>query len=244
MNADEVTALLRRVNGYDNREVTPQATLAWAETLAKVPYDIACHAVREHFSTSDEYLTPGIVLRLSQKIYADQRRALATATRRAADERSEEIRLAALDRKAADAGTRVATPEEAERYGKGLLRAVMQAVAGVVRERNGVVPRGQGVAAAGQALRAYRELHGPAPMVDSRRQPCGNNMCLCTHEEPCSAGWMPVDSADPAAAVAPCPVCKPRAATIADNAKGNRREAQALLREQGKEKVAGRDDPW
>ena len=243
MNAEEVATLMARVQGYDNREITPQNTLAWAETLGSVPYGYAVQAVQRHFAEAPEvYLTPGIVLRLAKSIYADERRKIATETRAAAEERSEAIRQAALERKAADLGTRVATPEEAEAYGKGALRAVMQAVAGVARVKGGTVPKGMGVAAAEQALRNYQAKHGRAPLVDRRRQPCGNPHCVCTHEEPCEAGWIPVDPQDPAAAVSPCPVCKSRAATIIDNAKGARREAQALLRDQGKADKEG--DEW
>lgn len=243
MNAIELEELLRRIQGYDNRELTEDGARAWAEQLARVPFALAAQAVVEHFREEpDKYLTPGHVYQRARALYEVRQREAATATRAAAEERSDAIRQAALERKAADLGTRVATPEEAEAYGKGALRAVMQAMGALVRSRGDQIPKGLGVAAAEQALAEYQAKHGRAPLVDRRRQPCGNPHCVCTHEEPCEAGWMPVDAGDPAAAVSPCPVCKPRAATIIDNAKGARREAQALLRDQGKADKGG--DEW
>lgn len=244
MNGIELEALLAKVQGYDNRELTEDGARAWAEQLARVPYAYAAQAVAEHFREEpDKWIGPGHVLRRAKAIYEREQRAVAVHTRQAAEDRSEEIRRAALERKAADLGTTVVTPDEAERYGKGLLNAVMRAVAAVPRDRAGRVPRGHGVAAANRALADYRAQHGPAPLVDGRRQPCGNPMCACTHEDPCQGGWVPIDSADPAAAVEPCRICKPKASAIVENARGNRAAAGTLLREQGK-KDDGKSDEW
>jgi hypothetical protein len=239
VNALELESLLARVQGYDNREVTEEAARAWAEQLKDVPYALAAQAVVAHFRETDKYIGPGDVYRRARKLYEEQKREKATAVQR----NSDEIRQAALERKAADAGTVVATPDQAERYGKGLLDAVMAAVAKAPRMKNGMLPKGAGVAAAERALKAYRELHGPAPVVDSHGMRCGNAQCMCTHSAPCSGGWIAIDESDPAAAVAPCPICKPRVDTIINNAKGDRRLALALIREQGKEKE-DKGDKW
>jgi hypothetical protein len=240
MTPDEVTFLLGRVQGYDNRDVTPQNTLVWAEALEKVPYGLAVQAVQRHFTSSPGvYLEVGHVIQGARKIFDEEKREKVKAVQRSSDE----IRQAALERKASDAGTVVATPDQAERYGKGLLDAVMAAVAKAPRMKNGMVPKGAGVAAAERALKAYRELHGPAPVVDSHGMRCGNAQCMCTHQAPCSGGWIAVDESDPAAAVAPCPICKPRVDTIVNNAKGDRRLALALVREQGKDKE-DKGDKW
>lgn len=245
MNVIELESLLAKVQGYDNREVTDDAAAAWAEQLKDVPYAYAAQAVAEHFREEpDKWIGPGHVHRRARAIWERERKQGALETRAAAEERSDDIRQAALERKAADLGTRVATPEEAERYGKGLLHEIMAAVAAVPRDRVGRIPKGAGVAAGERALRAYQAKHGRAPVVDRIRHPCGNPHCQCTHEEPCEAGWIPADPADPTAAVVACPMCKPKAAVIFDNTKpGHRREALALLREVGKD-PDGREDKW
>jgi hypothetical protein len=244
MSPEDVEMLLGRISGFDGRKLDNPAQLTgWSKVLKDVPYAYAVQAVEKHFATSRDYLMPVHIRDLAWEIRQAEVRKASTETRAAAEGRSDEIRQAALERKAADLGTRVATPDEAERYGKGLMKAIMAAVAAVPRDRVGRIPPGAGVAAAEQALTVYQAKHGRAPVVDRIRQPCSNPHCQCTHEEPCEAGWMPVDPGDPMAAVTPCPMCKPRTATIVDNAKGNRREAFALIREQGKDKE-GREDQW
>lgn len=251
MNAEELEVLLARVQGYDSREVTADVARAWAEQLKDVPYAYASQAVVEHFRDEpDKWIGPGHVRKRARDIWGREQRATALQTRAANEDRSEAIRQAALERKAADLGTRLATPEEAERYGKGALNAVMAAVLAAPRtSAGGPVRPGAGVKAGLEALERYREMHGSAPLVDRRRQPCGNPLCTCTHEDPCEAGYIPVDAGDPAAAVTPCPTCKGRANSIVNNASGDRRAAQQLLREQAKPETApaaagARADAW
>lgn len=240
MTPDETSFLLARVSAFDNRADNPVQLAGWSKVLEKVPYDLAVQAVEKHFAGNPGvYLEVGHVIAGARKIFDERKREQATAVQRSSDE----IRQAALERKAAAAGTVVVTPDEAERYGKGLLDAVMAAVEKAPRMKNGAVPKGAGVAAAGRALTAYRELHGPAPVVDSHGMRCGNPQCMCTHQAPCSGGWIAVDESDPAAAVASCPICKPRVDTIVNNAKGDRRLALALIREQGKDKE-DKGDKW
>lgn len=242
MNAEQTAILLARIQGYDNRDVTPQNVLAWSEALARVPYDLAVSAVQLHFQNNpDKYLQVGHVIQGARELAMAARR----RTVRQQQERSEEIREAALERKAAELGTRVVTEEEAERYGKGLLDAMMTAIMGLSRQHGGPVPKGQGVATAQRVLADYQAKHGRSPIVERRRQPCAIALCVCTHEEPCEAGFVPVDPGDPAAAVTPCPICKPKASAIVENAAktGDRRAAGQLLREQGK-KDDGKGDEW
>lgn len=239
MNIDQVASLLARISYVDNRNVTDEAVAAWFSVIGDVPYDLAIQAYEAHFRESTAYLMPSHVLEIARRLHKEQKREKATAVQRSSDE----IRQAALERKAANAGTVVATPDEAERYGKGLLDAVMAAVEKAPRMKSGAVPKGAGVAAANRALKEYRELHGPAPVVDSYGMRCGNAQCMCTHQAPCSGGWIAIDESDPAAAVAPCPICKPRVDTIVNNAKGDRRLALALIREQGKDKE-DKGDKW
>ena len=239
MNIDQVASLLGRISYVDNRVVTDEAVAAWFSVIGDVPYDLAAKAYELHFRESTDYLMPGHVLDIARRLHKERQREQVKTVQRSSDE----IRAAALERKAADAGTVVATPDQAERYGKGLLDAVMAAVAKAPRMKNGMLPKGAGVAAAERALKAYRELHGPAPVVDQHGMRCGNPQCMCTHQAPCSGGWIAVDESDPAAAVAPCPICKPRVDTILTNAKGDRRLALALVREQGKDKE-DKADKW
>jgi hypothetical protein len=240
MTPDEVGYLVARISSFDRRKIDPMQVAAWATVLEKVPYGFGVKAVQRHFADNPGvYLEVGHIIQGARKIFDEEKREKVKAVQR----NSDEIRAAALERKAADAGTVVATPDQAERYGKGLLDAVMAAVAKAPRMKNGMLPKGAGVAAANRALKAYRELHGPAPVVDSHGMRCGNAQCLCTHQAPCSGGWIAVDESDPAAAVAPCPICKPRVDTILTNAKGDRRLGLALVREQGKDKE-DKGDKW
>lgn len=249
MTPDQTQMLLARVAGFDNREDNPVQLAGWSKVLKDVPYDLCVQAVEEHFASSTDYLQVAHVVAGAKRIYRERQRDAGRSAQQRND-RSEAIRQAALERKAADLGTRLATPEEAERYGKGALDAVMAAVLAAPRTSpGGPVRPGAGVKAGLEAIERYREMHGPAPLVDRRRQPCGNPLCTCTHEDPCEAGYIPVDPGDPAAAVTPCPTCKGRANSIVNNASGDRRAAQQLLREQAKPETTpaatgARTDAW
>jgi hypothetical protein len=250
MTPEQTQMLLARVAGFDSRAENPVQVTGWAKVLKDVPYDLCVQAVEDHFASSTDYLQVAHVVAGARRIHKERQRDAGRSAQQRND-RSDEIRRAALERKAADLGTRVATPEEAERYGKGALDTVMAAVLAAPRTApGGPVAKGAGVRAGLAALEKYRQVYGSAPLVDRRRQPCGNALCTCTHDEPCEAGYIPVDPGDPAAAVTPCPTCKGRANAIVTNAGGDRRAAAQLLREQAKPDsgpapaAGSRDNAW
>ncbi|PVE95008.1 hypothetical protein [Microbacterium sp. TPD7012] len=58
MNTEEVTVLLARIQGLDNRQVDELTVQAWEPLMDDVEYEDAVNAVNEHFRTSDRYLLP------------------------------------------------------------------------------------------------------------------------------------------------------------------------------------------
>lgn len=65
MNRADTARLLTLVSGFDNREVTDAAVLAWYSALQDVPYNDAQRYVVEHFTTAatrHDYLQVGHVL--------------------------------------------------------------------------------------------------------------------------------------------------------------------------------------
>ena len=234
MNGIEVRALLSRIAQYDNRDVTDILVASWADVLPEgLTYETATAAVREFFSDPDmagEYLTTQRLIEYARKVYTSAKRD------------SDAIHRAALERARADAeaARRVADPQD---YGPRLLRTLLGAALSAPRTcQGGPVRRGAGTAATAAALEEFRGMYGLSPTKETPRlNPCRNPLCVCTHEAPCSGGFIAVDEGDPTAQVVPCPTCKPRASAIATNAKGDRR-ALALMREVSKDSMSGGDD--
>lgn len=73
MNADELTALLGRIQVLDNRQVDELTIQAWAPLMAHVVYADAVDAVNTHFVESTDYLQPA---HIHQRVRAKHRAAL------------------------------------------------------------------------------------------------------------------------------------------------------------------------
>lgn len=82
MQASEAAELLAFIAAFDNRNVTKEAAVAWAMTVTReVPslsLDVAREIVMDHFGSSGEYFTVGLLLdaararlRLNAKQIAD-----------------------------------------------------------------------------------------------------------------------------------------------------------------------------
>jgi hypothetical protein len=234
VNLLEVGQFLAALSAHDNRTTSAESMEVWHQALDKVPYELARQALAEHIRTSTDYVQPAHIVAGARKLWQGEK----------AD--SDEIRRRALERAALERGQqqKVADPTD---YGPRLLRTMLKAALGAPRAYpGGPVAPGMGQAAAMAALEGFREREGLSPYAETPRvTPCRNSLCVCTHTDGCLGGFMAIDDADPAASVVPCPMCKPKAATITTNAKGDRMAAQRLLREQGKEPAAaGRGDDW
>ena len=113
MNIADASALLTYASAGDNRTVTREAALIWAETLdADMTIDDARHAINSHFANSQDYLKPANVNAIVRSQRAARRRDLPDVVhpRELADEPQRE---AAWERVWGDAVLAGHTPERA-----------------------------------------------------------------------------------------------------------------------------------
>lgn len=58
MDLEQTGKLLAKAALVDNRKVTPEVIVAWAETLHRVPFDQGMWALSRHRATSTDWLQP------------------------------------------------------------------------------------------------------------------------------------------------------------------------------------------
>lgn len=85
MDMEQTSQLLAKAALVDNRKVTPEVIMAWAEPLQRIPLDAALWALNRHRATSTEWLIPAHIVagaREYRKWFAQQQskqRAIAAA---------------------------------------------------------------------------------------------------------------------------------------------------------------------
>lgn len=81
MDSVEAAALLTLASLRDNRKVTEETAMAWAEDLADISFDDAKAALSRHFGYSTDYLMAGHIRECVREIRAER-----TAAARRVDE--------------------------------------------------------------------------------------------------------------------------------------------------------------
>lgn len=72
MDAVEAAALLTLASLRDNRKVTEETAMAWAEDLSDIDFDDAKAALSRHFGHSTEYLMAGHIRECVKAIRAER----------------------------------------------------------------------------------------------------------------------------------------------------------------------------
>lgn len=62
MDMEQTSQLLAKAALVDNRKVTPEVIMAWAEPLRHVPLDAGMWALNRHRATSTEWLIPAHIV--------------------------------------------------------------------------------------------------------------------------------------------------------------------------------------
>lgn len=175
MNANQMSAVLRRAAAVYSKEITSDLVAAWLELCGDMSPQLVAAALNEYMREGDWFPKPSEVRRIAKRIHADQAR---EANRQHLTRTGRELDEAAVTRN--------------DGY------AMLSFILGRIKAAGSNPSQGQllGVETARKvaldALDEWRERH-PTPAYSTRSgQHCGRDSCRCTHTDGCEGGWVEV----------------------------------------------------
>lgn len=190
MNAEQMTAVLRRAAAVHSKDITADLVGAWLDACGDLSPQLVAAAVAEYIRTGDWFPKPSEIRRIALRMRADQAK---EANRQHLARTGRDLDEAAVSR--GDGAALVS-------FTLGRLRA-----AGSDPAQGRRLGRAAASQTAADALDEWRESHPTSTGSHRTGRHCGRGSCRCTHTMGCEAGWIENAASDQ---VYPCRECSPR----------------------------------